>query len=311
MNATSPTNPDDMPRTLVLRIKTDEPEGMVLVREADALMELAPMAIGCYELATLTPTWQPGQWVLEFCLEDAAGLVLVREFLEGRLGLDRAAGAELTDVAASDWVAKALEGLAPVRAGRFLLHGGHDRGQRRSHDVAIEIEAALAFGTGHHGTTRGCLMMFDDVLKTRRPRYVLDVGTGTGVLAIAAARVLRRTLIAGDIDPVAALVARGNARLNGAHPWLRVVAAVGVNHPAMRRAAPFDLVFANILAAPLRRMAASLALVIAPHGQIIVSGLLSGDVAGVLNAFRLQGFYLAKRRDVAGWVTLLLHRAMN
>ncbi len=311
MNATSPTDPADMPRTLVLRIETDELEGMALTREADALMELAPMALGCYELATPTPTWRPGQWVLEFCLEDTAGLALARQFLEARLGRERAARAELTDVEASDWVAKALEGLAPVRAGRFLLHGGHDRAQRRNHDVSIEIEAALAFGTGHHGTTRGCLLMFDQILKTRRPRHVLDVGTGTGVLAIASARVLRQTITAGDIDRVAALVAQGNARLNGVHPWLRVVAAPGVNHPAMRRAAPYDLIFANILAAPLRRMAANLALVSAPHGQIIVSGLLAGDVGGVLSAFRLQGFYCAKRHDVEGWVTLLLHRALN
>lgn len=307
----SPTDPTDMPRTLVLRVRTDEHEGMTLAREADALMELAPMAIGCYELATPTPTWRPGEWVLEFCLGDAEGLALAQQFLETRLGRERASAAELNDVEASDWVAKALQGLAPVRAGRFLLHGGHDRAQRQNHDVAIEIEAALAFGTGHHGTTRGCLMMFDEVLKTRRPRRVLDVGTGTGVLAIAAARVLRRTITAGDIDKVAALVAQGNARLNGVHPWLRVVAAAGVNHPAMRRAAPFDLIFANILAAPLRRMAAGLAHVSTPYGQIIVSGLLAGDVAGVLSAFRPQGFYLTKRHDVEGWITLLLHRALN
>ncbi len=296
------------PPTWVLRIDTDEAEGMRLAREADALLELAPMAIGCYEIQTATPSWRPGQWVLEFCLEDEAGLDLAREFIAAQLGTARAGAAELTEVAAADWIARSLEGLAPVRAGRFWLHGQHDRELRRHHDVALEIEAALAFGTGHHGTTRGCLMMFDGVLKTRWPRHVLDVGTGTGVLAIAAAKVLRRRVVAGDIDPIAAKVACANVALNGVGPWVRVVAAAGVDHPALRGAAPYDLIFANILARPLRRMAADLALVCTLHGQIIVSGLLAGDVAGVLSAFRWQGFHLARRLDVEGWATLLLQR---
>ena len=311
MSSQAPTPAHISPRTWVLRLNTDETEGMALAREADALMEIAPMAIGCYEIQTATPSWRPGQWVLEFCLEDEAGLNLAREFIAGKLGAARAAAVELTEVAAADWIARSLEGLAPVRAGRFWLHGQHDRALRRSHDVALEIEAALAFGTGHHGTTRGCLMMFDGVLKTRRPRHVLDVGTGTGVLAIAAAKVLRRRIVAGDIDPVAARVASANVMLNGVGPFVRVVAGPGVKHPALRAGAPYDLIFANILAAPLRGMAADLALVCASGGQIIVSGLLAGDVAGVLGAFRWQGFYLAKRLDVEGWATLLLHRGSN
>ncbi|MBV1707198.1 MAG: 50S ribosomal protein L11 methyltransferase [Hyphomicrobiales bacterium] len=281
---------------------------MGLARAAEALMDIAPMAIGCYEIQTATPSWRPGQWVLEFCLEDDFGLELARVFIAENLGAARAATAELTEVPAADWIARSLEGLAPVRAGRFWLHGQHDRAQRRPHDVALEIEAALAFGTGHHGTTRGCLLMFDGVLKRRRPRHVLDVGTGTGVLAIAAAKVLRRRVIAGDIDPVATRVAQANVALNGVRPFVRALAAAGVDHPALRGGAPYDLIFANILAAPLRGMAADLALACARHGEIIVSGLLAGDVAGVLSAFRWQGFHLARRLDVEGWATLLLRR---
>ena len=114
-----------------------------------------------------------------------------------------------------DWVANSLAGLKPVRAGRFLVHGAHDRARVKANDVAVEIEAGLAFGTGHHGTTRGCLLHFDRLLKRRRPKRVLDVGCGAGVLAIAAAKVLRRKVWLGDIDPVAVEVANGNARLNG------------------------------------------------------------------------------------------------
>ena len=119
-------------------------------------------------------------------------------------------------VEAKDWVKATLDGLVPVRAGRFVVHGQHDRAKVPANKLGIEIEAALAFGTGHHGTTRGCLLLLDEVLKAHLPRRVLDVGTGTGVLAIAAAKALRMNVLASDIDPLAVRVARDNARLNGA-----------------------------------------------------------------------------------------------
>ncbi|RBP10525.1 [LSU ribosomal protein L11P]-lysine N-methyltransferase [Roseiarcus fermentans] len=207
-----------------------------------------------------------------------------------------------------DWVANALAGLAPVRAGRFLVHGSHDRAKVGVSDIGIEIEAGLAFGTGHHGTTRGCLMHFDRLLKRRRPRAVLDVGCGAGVLAIAAARVLKRQVRLGDLDPVAVTVANDNARLNGVGEFCKAIVSRGVENRALRDAGPYDVVFANILAKPLRLLASSLAAVTARDGDAIVSGLLLADVPGVLAAWRAQGFFLAERIDLEGWASLRLRR---
>ena len=207
-----------------------------------------------------------------------------------------------------DWVANSLAGLEPVRAGRFLVHGGHDRARVGANDVAIEIEAGLAFGTGHHGTTRGCLMHFDRLLKHRRPKRVLDVGCGAGVLAIAAAKVLRRKIWLGDIDPVAVAVANANARLNSVGALCRAVVSRGVENVALREGEPYDLVFANILAKPLRLLAPSLAAVMSADGEAIVSGLLLADVTGVLASWRAQGFHLADRLDLEGWASLRLRR---
>src|SRR5882757_8224880 len=207
-----------------------------------------------------------------------------------------------------DWVANSLAGLKPVRAGRFLVHGRHDRSRVRSNDVAIEIEAGLAFGTGHHGTTRGCLLHFDRLLKRRRPGRVLDVGCGAGVLAIAAARVLRRKVWLGDIDPIAVEVTNANARLNGVGVLCHAIVSRGVENGGLREAAPYDLVFANILAKPLRLLAPSLAAVISADGEAIVSGLLLADVPGVLASWRAQGFALAERIELEGWASLRLWR---
>ncbi len=207
-----------------------------------------------------------------------------------------------------DWVANALADLAPVRAGRFLVHGAHDRSRVRANDIGIEIEAGLAFGTGHHGTTRGCLLHFDRLLKRRRPKAVLDVGCGAGVLAIAAARVLRRKIWLGDVDPVAVEVADANARLNGVGQYCKAVVSRGVENRLLREGVPYDLVFANILARPLRLLAPSLASVTAPDGEAIVSGLLFADVPGVVAAWRAQGFFLAGRIDLEGWASLRLRR---
>ena len=207
-----------------------------------------------------------------------------------------------------DWVANSLAGLQPVRAGRFLVHGSHDRAKVGASDVAIEIEAGLAFGTGHHGTTRGCLLHFDRLLKRRRPQKVLDVGCGAGVLAIAAGKVLKRKVWLGDIDPVAVEVANANARLNGVGQFCRAAVSRGVENRLLRDAAPYDVVFANILAKPLRLLAPSLAAATAADGDAIVSGLLVADVPGVLAAWRAQGFHLASRIDLEGWASLRLRR---
>jgi ribosomal protein L11 methyltransferase len=192
---------------------------------------------------------------------------------------------------------------------RSLLHGRHDRAAVPPNRIGLEIEAALAFGTGHHGTTRGCLIALDRLLKARRPRHILDVGAGTGVLAMAAARALRQPVVASDIDAVAVRTAAGNARNNRAAPWMRIVHAAGVNHPAIRRCGGYDLVFANILLGPLQRLARPLARLSAPGGHVILSGLLPAHANAACSAYRAQGLLLERRLNVDGWITLVLRDA--
>ncbi len=209
-------------------------------------------------------------------------------------------------VAARDWVEASLEGLAPVPAGRFIVHGRHDRARVPLNKLNIEIEAALAFGTGHHGTTRGCLLLLDSVLRARMPRRVLDLGAGTGVLAIAAAKSLRRKVLASDIDPRSAIVARENAALNGVGNLVWSICATGFSAPLFRARAPFDLVMANILANPLRQMAPAMARHLAPEAMVILSGLLPQQTRGVIAAYRAQGLVLIRLIRIDGWCSLLM-----
>jgi ribosomal protein L11 methyltransferase len=248
-----------------------------------------------------------GQWTAEVFFQDPPDEVELRALIESVVGAETAQALAFSTIEERDWVENALAGLQPVRGGRILVHGAHDRARLRANDVGVEIEAALAFGTGHHGTTLGCLLALVEVLKRRRPRHALDVGTGTGVLAIACARLLRQPVACGDIDAVSVATARDNALANGVGPHVRPVLASGVRHDALR-GRRFDLIFANILAKPLRLLAPGLARVSASDAELILSGLLARDVPGILTAYRAQGFQLRRRRDIDGWATLLLSR---
>lgn len=249
-----------------------------------------------------------GPWIVEAYFGAAPDEDRVRALLAAAVGEHVAQAVRFDRVEARDWVAQALDGLAPVRVGRFLIHGAHSRGIASAHEIAIEIEAALAFGTGHHGSTRGCLAFIDRIARRRRPRAILDLGTGTGVLAIAAARLFHREVTSGDIDFVAVATARANAQRNRAAAFVHPVKARGIAHPALQGAAPYDLVIANILALPLRKLAPALARVLAPGGDIILSGLLDRDVPGVVGAYRIQNIALVNRLDIEGWTTLLMRR---
>ena len=209
-------------------------------------------------------------------------------------------------LADADWLAMSLSGLPPVRAGRFFVYGAHDQGRIPANAVALRIEAGAAFGTGHHGTTVGCLLAWNDLIKARRFDKVLDVGAGTGVLAIAAARTGARLARGTDIDAPSVRIARENAELNGARA--EFVHASGLGHQRVRSAAPYDLVFANILAPPLVALAQDIRGALRPGGVAILSGLLRTQERRVLAAYRSHGFRLLRRIHRDAWATLVLER---
>jgi ribosomal protein L11 methyltransferase len=366
--------------TVLARVTAD---GKTARRLADGLAEMldpGETAIAAFEA-------RDGSWTVEIYFEHAPDEAALRR-LVGEFAGD-AAGKQLAfeAIAARDWVAASLEGLQPVEAGRFFLHGAHHRDRVRANRIGIEIEAALAFGTGHHGTTRGCLLALDAIVKARRaspsPRVrpscarmsvgrlwygmapwlsrpecgervgvrgplheseptkfplrlaerpphpsrksaptsprtrgevkavtsmrVLDVGTGTGVLAIAAARTLRGAVLASDIDPMSVRLARENARLNRA-TGLTIVHARGLGDRRFRDGAPYGLVFANILLGPLKGLAKSIGAMAAPGGFVVLSGLLPEQANAALTAYRAHGLVLVRRIRLDGWATLVLRR---
>ncbi|TGP49309.1 50S ribosomal protein L11 methyltransferase [bacterium M00.F.Ca.ET.230.01.1.1] len=229
----------------------------------------------------------------------------VKDILVG-LGLPKPVEREiLPDV---DWVSRSLEGLKPVRAGRFFVHGSHDRAKRHAGDLAIEIEAGLAFGTGHHGTTAGCLEMLEQVVLRERPRNALDLGTGSAVLAIAVAKLAHIPVLATDIDPVAVGVAAANARLNHVKALVETVTAPGFHNPIFTRRAPFDLIVANILARPLMRLAPEMARHIRLGGSLVLSGILDRQRDAVISAYVGQSFRHVRTLHREGWVTIHLKR---
>ena len=210
-------------------------------------------------------------------------------------------------LADADWLAMALSGLPPVREGRFFVYGVHDTGRVPRNAVALRIEAGAAFGTGHHGTTAGCLKAYDDLLKARRFVRVLDVGCGTGVLAIAAARTGSKSAVGTDIDGPSVRIANENARENAARA--RFVHASGLNHRLVRQDAPYDLVFANILAPPLVALSQSIKGALKPGGIAILSGLLRTQERRVKAAYLSKGFRVVRRIHRDAWATLVLQRA--
>jgi ribosomal protein L11 methyltransferase len=278
----------------------------------------------------------------------------VRAAVDAAAGPEAATALRFDRVATTDWVRQSLAGLKPVAAGRFVVHGAHDRTRVPGNRIGIEVEAALAFGTGHHGTTRGCLLALDALCKmmskrkvspspckgegrgggrnanqrktptrvatARRPPpfrgwkverspRVLDIGTGSGVLAIAAARALHARVLATDIDASAVAAARDNVRLNRAGGLVTLMRADGVGAHAIRARAPFDVILANILLGPLQRMAAPLRRLTAPGGHVVLSGILPAQANAVIAAYRPLA--LERRSDVDGWSTMVFVRRMR
>ena len=269
---------------------------------ADALdaLDPAPTGVGCFEIEGGAGLWEVGGYFDR--PPDGAALAI----------LAAAHGArdfEISKLPDTDWVAQVRRDLPPVFAGRFVVHGGHDAETVPENLVGLRIEAAMAFGTGHHETTVGCLLALDELARRApRPRRVADVGCGTAVLAMAAAKVWRRPAVATDIDPTAVAVARANVSINGVPGEVRVARAAGFRTEALRRGPRFDLVFANILARPLRRLAPDMAARTRPGGRVVLSGILTRQAAGVAQHYRGWGYTLERRIALGQWTTLVMRK---
>jgi ribosomal protein L11 methyltransferase len=222
--------------------------------------------------------------------------------------LTRIAGRDITvePLPDQDWIRLSQEGLPPVRAGRFFVYGAHDAGQVPHGVVPIKIEAGLAFGTGHHETTALCLEVLSDLARERSFRNVLDLGTGTGLLAIGVAKLWKRRVLASDIDPVAVEVTRDNARANGVGPLVAAVVADGLANPILSRAAPYDLLIANILAGPLTQLAPSIVRSLQPGAVLVLSGLLNNQEKLVTSFYRDLRYVGARRSGP--WSALVLEK---
>jgi ribosomal protein L11 methyltransferase len=287
--------------TVVARLPCDEKTARALSSALDETLDPDDTVCAAFE-------GEDGRWQLAVYFrlppDEAAVRALVRLAADEQAAMDLA----FEPLIETDWVAQSLAGLAPVRAERFVVHGAHDRTRVPVNALRIEIEAALAFGTGHHGTTRGCLLALDDLAKRQRFRNVLDIGTGSGVLAIAAAKRLRVKVTASDIDWRAVAAARANAQLNGVAPYITTVQAASARPRAVTRHAPYDLIFANILLGPLTRLAVPIRQLAAPHARIILSGLLPSHANAALAVYRAQGLRLERRIVLENWMTLVLRR---
>ncbi|MFC7705632.1 50S ribosomal protein L11 methyltransferase [Plastorhodobacter daqingensis] len=269
---------------------------------AEALEDLEPepSGVGVFEIEDGSGRWEVGAYFTE--TPDDTALALLAAVHDAQ----PFAISELPDI---DWVAKVRRELSPVEAGRFFVYGSHDADKVPEGAVSLLIEAAMAFGTGHHGTTQGCLRALDR-LDTEGfvGQNVADIGCGTAVLAMAAARIWPNPVLAGDIDAVAVEVAEANVQANDLVGRVRCVEAAGFDHPDLHAAAPFDLVFANILKGPLIELAPDMAAHVAPGGYAVLSGLLVEQAEAVIAAYEAQGFTLAAREDIGEWATLVLRR---
>lgn len=247
----------------------------------------------------------PDAWRVDVIYTDEPDARLALDLLDDHQSLFAAA----SPIQEEDWVAKSLEGLEPVRAGRFVVHGAHHENCARAGDIPLIVEAGTAFGTGHHGTTLGCLQAVDRLARSHTYRSVLDLGCGTGVLAMAAAKRFRSQVTAVDIDAEAVRVAKENAQLNACGSWIRFATAPGTRAPAIRASAPYDLVFANILLGPLLRLAPEILDVLAPGGHLILSGLLHSQEGRIRLAYGGRGLRLEHTLRIEGWTTFIMARA--
>ena len=289
-----------MPTFTALTTLPDEARATALGGALEQL-EPEPVGVGVFEVEDGSGLWEVGGYFEE--APDQAGLAV----LAAAMGAKPFVVSELPE---TDWVAHVRRELAPVEAGRFFVYGSHDADKVPQGVEPLLIEAAMAFGTGHHGTTLGCLRALDRLATDGfTGQNVVDVGCGTAVLAMAAARVWPQTVLASDIDAVAVEVAEANVTANDLAGRVTCLEAVGFDHPDIRAHAPFDLIFANILKGPLILLAADMARNAAPGGLAILSGLLNTQADDVLAAYATQGFETVARDEIGEWTTLVLRAA--
>lgn len=272
-----------------------------------------------YQLADALETLNPeptGVGVFE--IEDGSGLLEVAAYFMERpdagalavlSALHLAKPFNISDIPDQDWVSKVQRELPPVSAGRFFVYGSHDADKVPDDKIPLLIDAAMAFGTGHHGTTKGCLEAFDAILSNGfTGEKIVDVGCGTAVLAMAAAKVLPHPVLASDIDPVAVEVAQANVISNGLPNRVNCVVAAGFGAPELEESGPYDLVFANILKAPLIGLAPDMAAHSTDGGYAILSGILNEQADEVITVYQQNGFNLVEKRVIVDWTTLILQK---
>jgi len=290
-----------MPMTTWTALTTLPEEGAAAAL-ADALEDLTPepTGIGIFEMEDGSGLWEIGGYFT--AKPDVAALGLLA-------AMHGARPFAVSRVEDRDWVAQVRRELSPVHAGRFVVHGGHDRALIPGHLIGLEIEAAMAFGTGHHGTTKGCLLALDRLCRRGwMSRNTADIGCGTGVLAMAASAVWGQRVIATDIDAVAVATARANVRANRLGAAVLTAPAAGFCAPVLHARAPYDLIFANILARPLRRMAADMARHSRAGSILILSGILNRQAKSVVATYAGHRFQCRDRIVIGEWTTLILRR---
>jgi ribosomal protein L11 methyltransferase len=269
----------------------------------DAVMERDDLAL----TASAHEDEATGEWVFEATCDSPPDVAAFEALAQTVLGGDVGFTVNPIDEDA-DWVGKSLEGLKPVAAGGFYIYGSHETGAPPAGTVPIKIDAAQAFGTGHHETTTGCLEAIQRVLRRKKPVRPIDIGTGTGILAIAVAKRRRVPVIASDIDPVAVDTARANAKLNGVSHLILDVDAAGLDHQTIQGNAPYDLIIANILAAPLVSLAPGIGRIAEKGCAVILSGLLNTQAQKIIAAYARQGMVLHDRIVRKDWTTLVLEK---
>jgi ribosomal protein L11 methyltransferase len=269
----------------------------------DAVMERDDLAL----TASAHEIEETGEWVFEAACDGPPNLQAFSDLAQQVLGGTVEFSVEKLDPDIN-WVAKSLEGLAPVIAGGFYVYGSHEEGPVPEGLTPMKIDAAQAFGTGHHETTTGCLEAIEMLLARTTPKAMIDVGTGTGVLAIALAKRLGGSILATDIDPIAVTTTIENAEENGVGENIVAIEATGLDHPDITARAPYDLIVANILAGPLTELAPGMGGIAASGGTAILSGILNTQADGVIAAYELAGFRLVEHLKRKEWTTLLLEK---